>query len=248
MVGGRAVAVGDSWVLRLGIKQPSNLGRDDCYNAPESCEVSCRIDAPMVDQSAESKRLAAAPEIFRSRAQSAASLTVTAAAALSAAALFGGLAQIPVAGAWAAVAALLSLLVSVTAYVAASQYRRDKTVSSADKEAALRQLVDSIDFRMRIGAWAGLLAVLAFLVLVIAMVANASSTTNVIVTVSDEMAAQIPQLCDESTVCEVSGRMSQLDLEGSAPLVTLEVPQPDGAAQLVHLQRSHLLLIAEVDD
>lgn len=141
-------------------------------------------------------RIASAPETYRARAQSTAGLLTTAAAAIAAGTVFGGISRIPSSAAMAAVVAIVLLLMSVFCYAWAGQYARRDSVPTNDLEDHIKGLVLSITNRMRVGAAFAVAAALSFVVLIVMTVLEARSTTSVYVLVREDAAASLRPLCN----------------------------------------------------
>lgn len=190
-----------------------------------------------------------APEAYRLRAQSGANLAMTAAAAIGAALVFGAETDLPYVGSILAFASLTALLVSVTAYAAAGQYARQRTVPVSKIHAEAREITQSIARRIKIASVAGVVAIAALTLLGAVIVFSHPNRVDVIVHVNATTARAARQACPALPNDVIAGSLSEDDLRSDLGYLNLAVPRSTCGADIeaIRLDRADVTLIIEDD-
>lgn len=196
----------------------------------------------------EGEALGAAPELYRARARSTASLSATAAGAAVAGLIFGSTSlTLPLLARWVGIAAAGMLLLCTAAYVSASNYRvASDTSSDAAYYEGLRAVAEEIDRRTRRGSKVGVVALLAVLATVLAGTVGPKDSREVRVTLTVAALERARTLCP-GLGAVVSGRAETPALGATGALLEIEVtpPQCDHERSVrLHLPRSSVVAIA----
>jgi multisubunit Na+/H+ antiporter MnhG subunit len=175
------------------------------------------------DEGEAGQGLRSAPEMYRTRAQGAASHATTAAGAIAAGVIFGAQDKLGELQRYAAAGAVLLLLTSIVAYVVASQHSRDDEVNKEDFSKSVKHLASTIRKWTRWGAYLSLAGAALIVIMVIDMaVSPEEKRVDIRVALSVDGLQNMRSVCPNLT-SNFPAEIDESALSSSAPLIKVVV-------------------------
>lgn len=193
------------------------------------------------------ERLRAVPELYRARAQTTASLATTAAAVISAGIAFGS-AKLSTAAELLATGSILFLLVSVCYSVAASQFSDEQDVPTAELVDEIKRITGRIRRLTRRSSYAGIVAMVMFIGLVVAVLFDDTESTPIEAHFDTEIMPFLTSQCPAIGSGPVRATVDQSLLADPTQPLEFAISQEECGTNIgtVIIDRSHVELVVEV--